>query len=587
MKKIILAVMLSWLSLGSSDAQKISSSVANTMQTAAAQQKIACFILLPQQADLAAAADLKTKSEKGHFVWQALQKQAADQADLQRYLASENIFFMPQTIVNAIFAELTPAQINTLALRQDVARILPNLPIQAHFPIRETAPTPTLRASDDTLTWGISKIQANRLWQKGISGQNVSIGGQDTGYDWLHPALLQSYRGNRSGVTADHNYNWHDAIHAQHPLNSDAFNPCGYNLTEPCDDGSHGTHTMGTMAGSKDNNGTHIGVAPQAKWMGCRNMERGWGSPQSYIECFEWFLAPTNLQNQNPDPNFAPHVINNSWGCPTIEGCNSDNFELMRIAVSNLRAAGVVVVVSAGNDGPACNTINNPASIYAESFTIGASMPNDTMASFSSRGLVDIDGSMRAKPNVAAPGVNVRSSVPNQSYSSASGTSMAGPHVAGLVALLISADPTLAGQVARIEELIEKTADPVFSSQICNGISSEIVPNPISGYGLVNAWAALSVIRPDLTSDSPQNTEALRIYPNPTQHSLWLITPFDASIDVPIRIFNPLGQLVWQQNHDFKRIIELDVTALPKGVYYISISSDDRRQPYTRSFYKL
>ena len=171
----------------------------------------------------------------------------------------------------------------------------------------------------------------------------MSIGGQDTGYDWIHPALQNSYRGTRAGVGADHNYNWHDAIHAQHPLNSDAFNPCGYDVTEPCDDGSHGTHTMGTMTGSKDADGMHIGIAPQAKWIGCRNMERGWGSPQSYIECFEWFLAPTNLQNQNANPDFAPHVINNSWGCPTVEGCNSDNFELMRIAVSNLRAAGVVV----------------------------------------------------------------------------------------------------------------------------------------------------------------------------------------------------------------------------------------------------
>jgi subtilisin family serine protease len=571
--------------------QKISSSVATQInaQNEANQALIPVFILLKHQADISGSAALATKSEKGQFVWAALNKAALKQADLRAYLQNKQFFFQPLIVVNAIFAELSPLEIYALAEREDVAKILPNLPIQAAFPLRQPHENNTnlqTRAADDTLTWGIERLQAHRLWQKNIRGQNVVIGGQDTGYDWLHPALNANYRGQNIS-TADHNYNWHDAIHRQHPLNDDAFNPCGFDVNQPCDDGSHGTHTMGTMAGKTDNSGQHIGLAPQAKWIGCRNMERGWGSPQSYIECFEWFLAPTDLQNNNPNPEQAPHVINNSWGCPTIEGCTVENFEIMRLAVANLRAAGVVVVVSAGNAGPDCNTIDAPAAIFGESFTIGATDINDTTIYFSSRGLVEVDGSKRPKPNVVAPGVGVRSSFPNNTYGFASGTSMAGPHVAGVVALLISADPTLAGQVERIEELLEKTADPIFSAQICNGILPTALPNPISGYGRVNTWAALSIIRPDLTHENPQNVENLRLYPNPTADFLAVITPFDATENTAVRIFNPLGQLVFEQQASFTRILQLDLSALPKGAYYISIAEPNTRRVLTRAFYKL
>jgi serine protease AprX len=88
------------------------------------------------------------------------------------------------------------------------------------------------------------------------------------------------------------------------------------------------------------NNDSIIGVAPEAKWIGCRNMEEGDGTPSTYIECFQWFLAPTNLSNLLPDPTQAPHVINNSWGCPVSEGCNTGNFMAMELAVNALKSAG-------------------------------------------------------------------------------------------------------------------------------------------------------------------------------------------------------------------------------------------------------
>src|SRR5690606_25802684 len=138
--------------------------------------------------------------------------------------------------------------------------------------------------------WGIKNIKADSVWQLGFQGQGIVIGGQDTGYDWDVSPLISKYRGWQED-TVIHSYNWHDAIHERSPMNEDDNNPCGFDSLEPCDDHNHGTHTMGIMVGSDDFNS--IGVAPDAQWIGCRNMDRGDGQPSTYLECFEWFLAPT------------------------------------------------------------------------------------------------------------------------------------------------------------------------------------------------------------------------------------------------------------------------------------------------------
>ena len=142
---------------------------------------------------------------------------------------------------------------------------------------------------------------------------------------------------------ADHNYNWHDSIHG--PIGGQGQNPCGYDTQAPCDDHGHGTHTTGLAVGD-DGAGNQIGVAPGAKWIGCHNMDQGVGRPETYTECFQWFIAPTDLTGQNPDPTKRPHVMNNSWGCPTSELCAPDSLQQI---VENTTAAGIFVEVSAGN----------------------------------------------------------------------------------------------------------------------------------------------------------------------------------------------------------------------------------------------
>src|SRR5205807_1485239 len=232
-----------------------------------------------------------------------------------------------------------------------------------------------------------------------------------------------------------------------------------------------------------------------AKWIGCRNMDQGNGMPSTYTECFQFFIAPTDLNGQNPNPALRPHVINNSWICPVSEGCTTG--DELRVIVENTQAAGIFVEASAGNSGPSCSTVNDPPAIYEASFSTGAIDSSNTLASFSSRGPVTVDGSNRLKPNISAPGVNVRSSYysSDTSYANLSGTSMAGPHVVGVVALLWSAHPELSRMITETKNLLQNTANPnviVNPVQTCGGIPSNKITNNTFGRRPVDAQHAVN-----------------------------------------------------------------------------------------------
>ena len=449
------------------------------------------LVTMAVQADLSAAAELEGKLAKGTFVYEQLTAVAQEtQAPLLAQLNDMGVADVrPFWITNMVWVRSDWDTMVTVAQRSDVARLYanPQIALDVLPPDAETA----LRTDAvNAVEWNISKIGADAVWELGYTGQGVVIGGQDTGYDWDHPALINQYRG-WDGSTADHNYNWHDAIDVN---NAD----CLGNSPEPCDDYDHGTHTMGTMVGNDLAPTTDgwpsaatnaIGVAPGAQWIGCRNMNDGNGTPASYTECYEWFVAPYRLGGDpmtEGDPSKAPHVINNSWGCPPVEGCAPDSLEAI---VNNVRAAGIVTVHSAGNEGGLCNTVQNPAATYPTSFTVGSTDINDVIASNSSRGPSTFDGGL--KPDISAPGVNVRSTLPNGFYGSKSGTSMAGPHVAGLVALLISANPSLAGDVDAIEAILRDTAVPRTTSQLCGSDTPTSVPNNVYGYGRIDAFDAI------------------------------------------------------------------------------------------------
>ena len=535
------------------------------------KSKVEIFVLMREQADVSGANRLATKEEKGRFVFDILRGAAErSQVGIQQILNTQNIRFQSFWIVNSLYLTANYTVIKQIAERDDVAEIMNNPHAKLDLvPDLASLPQP----EGLVVTWGIQKIRADSVWSLGYRGQNVVIGGEDTGYSWTHPAIKPKYRGwNATTSVADHNYSWHDAIH---PDSVTVSNPCGTNTVEPCDDHSHGTHTMGTMSGTADTN--LIGVAPNARWIGARNMDRGDGTLARYVECFQFFVAPTNLSGLLPKPLLAPHVINNSWSCPASEGCNPSNFAVMDAAVKAVRAAGIVPVISAGNSGPNCSTVNAPPATHAPGFAVGATRQDDTIAGFSSRGPVTVDSTNRMKPDISAPGVGVYSCVLNGGFASYNGTSMAGPHVAGVVALMISANPKLAGQVDTIENIIKRTARHMTTTQNCGTILGTAVPNNTYGFGRIDALSA--VLEGLKYKTSPikdiDNQSVVRVYPNPFSSEITIYTE-GVSGNVLIEIFNTSGQNIYSKRENFASKNQTNITLLnvPSGVYFYKIQND-------------
>jgi serine protease AprX len=476
-------------------------------------------IFLADQADVSAAYSMKDQDARGWFVYNTLTQHAVrTQADLQVFLTARGATYQSYWAANMIIAAADRSLVESLAARADVARIDPNRPARwiEDPELANFQPAPENPDDPNAIEWGVNNVNAPAVWAQGFNGQGMVIGGLDTGIRWTHSALRPKYRG-WNGTTADHNFNWHDAIHV-------GGSDCGANTVAPCDDSGHGTHTVGTVVGESGNN--QIGVAPGAKWIGCRNMNDGVGTPATYTECFQFMIAPTDLAGNNANPALRPHVLNNSWGCPVSEGCVT-GAELETI-VNNTQAAGIFVAVSAGNSGAGgCETVEDAPAIYDASFSVGSITINNALSSFSSRGPSTFYTPNILKPNVSAPGSNVRScyNSSDTSYGALSGTSMASPHVAGVVALMWSAHPHLVRDIGATKSLLENTANPSVTApaQTCGGTPSTQIPNNIFGYGRVDAYAAffLGVVTPTPTpittpTPTPTSTPTPTATPTPT-----------------------------------------------------------------------
>lgn len=343
-----------------------------------------------------------------------------------------------------IALEAQPALIAALAQHPDVVQIRPDARIElppSHF---TEAPE-----TDDALPWNLTMIRAGTAQAAlGLDGSGITVANLDTGIDWQHPALLTRYRGYRGRLPAVHYGNWH--------VSTDE----GY--LYPGDGNGHGTHTMGTMVGD-DGEGHRIGVAPGARWIAVKAFNNAGYSSESWLhDAFQWVLAPEG------DPALAPDIVNNSWGA------ENGTDERFRPDVAALRAAGILPVFSAGNNGPNASTVDSPGS-YPEAFTVGAVDAERLIARFSGRGPSPWG---EIKPELVAPGVAVVSSFPGGGYRSMDGTSMAAPHVAGVAALLLQANGTLTPD--QLEALFLETAEPLGAT----------IPNQVTGWGLVNAYTA-------------------------------------------------------------------------------------------------
>jgi len=428
------------------------------------------FVILKNQADLSQATQIKDLGERRTFVYKTLTDNAnSSQAGLRRTLDRYRINYTPYYMVNAMEVDGSALIRLYLLNRPEVDRIIPSPRLR---PIPQLSPPMSgdFTSVQEDPGWNITMIGADRVWKDfGATGNGIVVGQSDTGVDEGHPALKGSYR----GLTQGDDYNWYDPW-----TNSKA----------PNDQEGHGTHTLGIVLGSGG-----IGVAPGAKWMACVNLERNLGNMGFYLDCMQFMLAPFP-HNGDPfkdgDPLRAADVLNNSWGCPMLEGCDAGS---LRPAVAALKAAGIFTVASAGNDGPVCATLDNPLAIYDSVFSVGAVDQGGNLAPFSSRGPVTIDGSNRIKPDISAPGVDVFSSLPNGTYGPESGTSMAGPHLVGVVALMWSANSQLIGDIDRTQQILTQTATPYSGAVPPGECFTGFKPNNAYGYGIVNAYDAVKM----------------------------------------------------------------------------------------------
>jgi subtilisin family serine protease len=427
-------------------------------------KKKVVWVMMKDKATLTTAAATKDWKARGANVRNALVSTATQsQSSLRSLLTSKGVAHRPFWIVNAIKMEADQTTIDQVGQRADVARIVPD----GSFAI---PPSPPSRSTPKPqgIEWGLQNIHAPEAWSAyGFKGEGIVVANVDTGVEFTHPALARQYRGKLPDGTVDHNYNWFDPSKT-----------CGNPSLAPCDNAGHGTHTMGTMVGDDGDPGENqIGVAPHARWIAAKGCESSSCSYESLLASGEWILAPTDLNGQNPRTDLRPHIVNNSWG-----GGSGDTF--YQGVVQAWVEAGIFPSFSIGNSGSSCGSANSPGD-YPESYGSGAYDVNNVIAYFSSLG-PSMFGMI--KPNIAAPGVNVRSSVPGGSYDWYSGTSMASPHLAGTVALVWSAAPTLIGDIAGTRAILDQSAVDT-EDLTCGGDAGN---NNVWGQGRLNALEALN-----------------------------------------------------------------------------------------------
>jgi subtilisin family serine protease len=425
------------------------------------------------KADLRGGGRDKPKAARGKAVVEALQDTATrSQGDAIRIATSVKG-------TNAKSYWLTNSLVVTgdeaLARRLAKVRGVSSVHAQKIYPlVRPVTTGAAILAAVGEPEWGVAKIRADEVWGDGITGAGIVVGSIDTGADYSHEALVNNYRGNNHDGTFTHDYNWWD--------------PAGLCPGEPCDNVGHGTHTMGTIAGG-DGPGPFapdIGVAPGATWITAKGCEDFGCSSESLLSSGQFMLAPTDLNGANPDPSLAPDVVSNSWGSDDP----NDTFYLE--TVQAWRAAGLIPVFAAGNAGEfGCGTAGTPGN-FVEVISLGATDDADEIAFFSSRGPSPTD---KISPNLSAPGVDVVSAVPGGGYGENSGTSMATPHAAGAIALMLSSEPALAGDFDAVLDALNLTAIDRPDGECGSPDPGDNDPNFVYGEGRIDAKAAVDLVK--------------------------------------------------------------------------------------------
>ncbi|MEU2022184.1 S8 family serine peptidase [Streptomyces sp. NPDC016469] len=432
------------------------------------------FVVLKDKADLTTA-----KREHGHA---ARAKSAFDelkakarksQQSLNTFLDKEKVGHQDFWIANAVRVTGDQDLVERLAMRSDVARIvkeqhyelddIESKPAAAETKAAVEAATEAATAEETTPEWGVKDIKADRVWDDYQDrGEGIVIANVDSGVQYDHPDLVDSYRGNNGDGSFTHDYNWYDAS-GQCPTSA------------PCDNNGHGTHTMGTMVGKGG-----VGVAPNATWIAAKGCETDTCNDSTLLLAGQWILAPTDHNGRNPRPDLAPDIVNNSWGA------DDPTTTFYQDIVEAWNSAGIFEAFAAGNDGDGitCSTTHPPGA-QVTSYGVGAYASTGKIAPFSGFGPSLVDGSQ--KPNISAPGVDIRSTWPGSTYNTISGTSMATPHLAGAVALLWSGAPSLIGDIDGTRALLNEGAIDVDDTH-CGGTAGA---NNVWGEGKLDIFASV------------------------------------------------------------------------------------------------
>lgn len=312
-------------------------------------------------------------------------------------------------------------------------------------------------------------IDAKRAWQIETGSSKVIVASIDTGVDYTIPDLAPNMwvnaaeKNGTAGVDDDNN----GVIDDIYGYNASYTGEDKSKAGDPKDDHGHGSHTSGTI-GAKGNNGIGVaGVAWNVSIMGVKFLTAsGGGSLADAVKAIDYTTK------------MKVDLTNNSWG-------GGGYSQALYDAIKRAKDAGILFVAAAGNSGSNNDSEPEyPASYDLDNIISVAAVDNaGAMAYFSCFGKTSVD--------VAAPGVNVYSTIPG-GFDSWSGTSMASPHVAGVAALLKSANPEMTA--AQIKERIIKTASPMGSMR----------GRSVAG-GMVNAYHALMNTVPDGDPNDPFN----------------------------------------------------------------------------------
>ncbi|MCP4633125.1 MAG: S8 family serine peptidase [candidate division Zixibacteria bacterium] len=501
MKKNVLQLVIACMLLSSATviAGTIDSGLDLVFESTPIGETVSALVFLNEQVDLNAIteemdAQRATLQERHEVVVRSLQDVAdRTQSPIVEYLddmlaegkiEGYHAFY----IANCFRVDATRGELEKIASRDDVFKVYFNYEIELIEPV-EIKPDP---GGDITAETGVEEIRAPECWAMGVDGSGVLVANMDTGVDGSHSALASRWAGVADSRYSGHpEWAWYDPYNNQNDF--------------PYDNGGHGTHTMGTVCGGAP--GDAVGVAPGALWIASAPIDRGGGIEGTMSDAmlsFEWMLDPDN----NPSTNWdVPDVCSNSWGVTTSHGyppCDDTLWSYLDAC----EAAGTIIVFSAGNEGS--SGLRRPSDRATDDYrtfavaAVDAGSSGWPIASFSSRGptYCTPGGGAAIKPDISAPGVDVRSSYPGGGYTSMSGTSMASPHINGVIALMRQVNPSIS--VNEIKQIIFDTAVDLGSSGEDNDY----------GWGMVDAYEAVMMAMDEFVSFSYPEGLPTNVDPN-------------------------------------------------------------------------